>query len=245
MLIGECLDYRPKNEWWSYQWCYKDNIEQHHYERHPIVPSVINDVGEYKGEIRTDQQSWSQTYQHAESDCQAEGSDDDLIRRTATVNINCCLVDHSSTRKKRMKAADIKHGTFIERVEEASPCNYLLTVCSELTCTEEMKESVRVQMQRNAPKDVNYKAVKEPSQSKTQKGKLKEKANQEETWVSATTKPNFQYSFTAENNKPVTREEQEELKNRVKEMFYHGYNSYMDNAYPEVTLGSEFFLNLA
>ena len=237
MLSGECLDYRPKSEWWAYQWCFKDKIEQHHYERHQIIPAAINAVGEFKGETVTESDSVTQTYQHKLADCQIEGSEE-KVRRTATVNIYCCMVDHSSpSNKKRLSKSDNKHGTFIEHVEETTPCNYLLKVCSELICTEEMKENIQKQMERNQQhtKQTNHQTGKGKSHSKAQKGNLQEKANPPPAEESILpTKPNFQYSFTAENNGPVSREEQKELKNRVKDMFYHGYNSYMDNAYPEV-----------
>jgi hypothetical protein len=144
------------------------------------------------------------------------------------------MVDHSSSNnKKRGFKGDIKHQTFIERVEEAAPCKYVLTVCSELTCTDEMKETVRKQMERNVPKDVKYqKKHEQPFQSKPQKGNLKDKGSPS---VPLPSKPDFQYSFTSENNKPVSREEQEQLKKRVEEMFYHGYDSYMEHAYPLVS----------
>lgn len=240
VLLGECLSYRPKNEWWSYQWCYKDNIEQQHFDRHPLIPQVVNDVGDFVEEVSSDdRQTFSQTYQHSEPNCQAKGSDE-LTRRSATVAVKCCLVDHSN--KKRRLKGDTKHGTFIEKVEESSPCNYLLSVCSELVCSSEMKESVRRQLERSAPKDIVY-TVEEPhTQSKVRQGTLKSTAaappdkerdshyhDKAESSVAS-----IQYSFTSANSQPVSRAEQEQLKDRVKDMFYHGYNSYMDHAYPEV-----------
>ena len=230
VLLGECLDYRPRHEWWSYQWCYKDKIEQHHYERYPTVPVVVNAVGTFQGETHTDSESWSQTYQHTVADCEVEESGE-KIRRTATAHIKCCIVDWSSNNRKRRFKSDVKHDTFIELVEEISPCNYQLTVCSELTCSEEMKEKVRLQQERSKPRDIKYNVADEKSRKKQKVAVKTEMSPKSDT---PTKKLEFQHSFTAEYNNHVTLSEQDELKNKVKEMFYHGYNSYMDNAFPQV-----------
>jgi hypothetical protein len=246
VLLGECLDYRPKGEWWSYQWCYKDYVEQHHYDRHPISPAIVHPVGDYKGELQLDSETWSQTHQHDEPDCEIEGSTD-IVRRTATVQINCCIVDHSNPSKKlRRNTGDVLHSTFIESVTESSPCNYLVTVCTELTCSEETKADIQKQIERNPQQNALYHNIQRaPSAQKKEKVKTrdrsrvqpKDKKPKEEGEMPSS--PDFKYSFTSENNKPVSKDEQEDLKNRVKEMFYHGYNSYMDNAFPAVSTVSK------
>lgn len=116
--------------------------------------------------------------------------------------------------------------TYIESVTEASICEYRFIICTPNACKHPPLPVVTNQpISSTASSSVsNSKGSSTPSTSKTIK----------DHEPAAKKRPEKKDALT--DMAQLSNEEREALAEEVKEMFYHGYNHYMNIAYPRGTL---------
>eukprot|EP01032_Pedospumella_encystans_P014282 gene14282-16419_t len=158
---------------------------------------------------------------------------------------------------------------YIHSVEEPSPCNYEIHICSDLVCNKApQKGSAGVQSSKEAKeasavaKEPNKEKVKTTSTSannpvkstaqnkrapatvSTNRGSSSQSTSAKTLAAADSVSPVVPpvpvaaVSTSAVTTSPlyVTSAEQRDLKERSKQMFYHAYDSYMHNAFPEAEL---------
>lgn len=237
-ISDECYDFKVKGEWWSYTWCPSKSLDQFHFHRHGRNhPSITNHIGTYKKrEFNLAEQSIGELYEHQLSDCRPEGYAIS-IKRTARVDIRCCTIDDKTRRKLNLT---YQTQTFIENVSEPSPCVYQVNVCSQSLCFKTFEDVSKKKIVMKPKPEASTMSILPPhsQQSKNEEKPTAASFHRIEdkkkiTGLKTNIKP---ASSTTIVSKPVTVEEQEELLQRVKEMFIHGYDSYMKYAFPEVLL---------
>jgi hypothetical protein len=222
-LQGHCWDYTVKNEWWTYRWCYKSNVEQLHFPRRGREPSVQNSISQY---INVEPHDSAEQYFIATT-AECEMDDGDFFQRRANVSVSCCSKKQNSRRQVR---ADVSIGTHIRSVEEYLSCHYKILVCSDLLCDpnnlpvdedEEdrnnwKRESILPPKHTNSPKLPGDKAVPPPRQAQIKNPKQTQQTHTQGQTVSMPS-PN-----TADDElfrgATVTVEQQAELKERVRAM---------------------------
>eukprot|EP01032_Pedospumella_encystans_P014294 gene14294-16431_t len=157
---------------------------------------------------------------------------------------------------------------YIHSVEEPSPCNYEIHICSDLVCkkapqtgsagvqSSKAKEASAVGKEKDERKEkTTSTSANNPVKSTTQNKRASAtvSTNRGSSSQSTSTKapatvdsvspvvppiPVAAVSTSAVTTSPlyVTSAEQRDLKERSKQMFYHAYDSYMHNAFPEAEL---------
>ena len=207
VLENKCLDSLYQPEWWSYIWCYKKNMSQVHFDHQLKVIVTSNNLGEF-----SEEESSATHHIHRSSvpDCAlASGA---LATRYVETMIQCCDQHVVANYRRLGKIYEMNHRTFIASVVEPHQCSYYATICSDLLCKLETEDS-SFQQSQNHPEPEE--AVERSRNSAGRRATRKQSGQQQLSWVDEAT--------------------QSALLGRVRAMFIHGYDSYLQNAYPEVS----------
>ena len=210
VLEGLCWDFRVKNEWWTYRWCYKKSVDQLHFHRRGSEPSIHNRISLYEPKMAP-----NSTVQHFfadVADCVME--DGDFFKRMAKVTISCCL-GNKKLNQPRGARADVSHGTYIQRVHEYLTCHYNIDVCSDLLCDPAELEAVA--------KDVNVEARTLPGNQHTREGhsdgdSRSDIKKQDKVDATAEASPSSLEAESLFQGDVVTKEQQSRLRERVRAM---------------------------
>jgi len=233
VLRGQCLTYNARNGWWSYRWCHEQSVSQLHFHRRNKEPSEVNHIGDY---ISNGSNELDHFYESPTAECIPPDSDI-AIKRSAAVSIHCCRYKDRNHKHKRV---DTRLGTFIDDVEETDPCHYKLEICSELVCDRARLKELddardRERRSKYPPKPppsiqdvIRMNPLPLPTEEQSAGNSKAEPASHTTSRVlNASQVPHIS---------PVSEQEQMELRERVRSMFYHGYDSYMKHAFPKAEL---------
>lgn len=169
-----------------------------------------------------------QWYISSGADCVPNNSEDGSAKqRTAVVSIHCCNAQHAAP----------KH--FIANVAEPQPCHYRFEICALDKCGVLSPSDIRIDPANAAVKAVMIER-KGSKDSKKLKWKTQESTDQKDA---QSTKSYTRRDTSAKKtslsifaDRPLVEEQlQAELQEKVKQMFIHGYDAYMLNAYPSVS----------
>lgn len=210
VLENRCLDSLYQPEWWSYIWCYKQNMSQVHFDHQIKAIVTSNNLGDFSEE---ESSATHHVYRNSVPDCAlATGA---LVTRYVETMIQCCDQHVVANYQRLGKIYETNHRTFIASVVEPQQCSYYVTICSELLCKIEAEDSN------------TYRTPNQPEPDET----IEDSANsagRKSTRKSG--QPQVQW---------VDEAAQSALLSRVRAMFIHGYDSYLQNAYPEVSTKSQ------
>lgn len=192
-----------------------------HINRHTKRIEQEYDLGTFASLISLPDGKVTQIYRSDVATCDTSG---ELITRRTDVNIYCCTIDESFRgRQKR----DIKHGTFIENVREAVDCHYEINVCTVHLCSKSHIDAVASAARVPAP------PVSSTSRQKTQES-IAKRISASHAHSSPPSAPQTPQRPPRTPSKQIHIDEtmQKQLLERVRNMFYHGYDSYMKYAFP-------------
>lgn len=159
--------------------------------------------------------------------------------------MKCCQNDVEEI-KIRRKAERKSGPTFIDTVIETRPCHYVYTVCALSACIDDTSpiaenqenRAKELEHQQNSPQSVvsNEKTVAENENERESSEDVEEiEANTEEEVVIVNQRSNSDKKISE-----ISDIDQLLLREKVREMFYHGYDSYMKYAFPQVSLTHSF-----
>jgi Glucosidase II beta subunit-like protein len=214
-LKNKCFDTSHIPSWWSYVWCFRDDIRQMHVDESQNVVQSYHFIGKF---VPSESQSLRQVYRHNISDCQSISGLS--LLRYADVVISCCRDENWSSMHERFESM-AGLGTFIESVTEASECEYHLKVCSDLVCPKLTYKagSARGAVGNHLTSRSN--GLKHDSIAFGFSSFLKDQIHR------ARNIPSDVFVSEADQSSKLVR---------VRKMFQHGYDMYMEHARPEVTL---------
>ena len=214
-LKNKCFDTSHIPSWWSYVWCFRDDIRQMHVDESQNVVQSYHFIGKF---VPSESQSHKQVYRHNISDCQSISGLS--LLRYADVVISCCRDENWSSMHERFESM-AGLGTFIESVTEASECEYHLKVCSDLVCPKLTNKdgSTRGAVGNNLTSR-SY-GLKQDSIAFGFSNFLKDQIDRVRNI------PSDVFVSEADQSSKLVR---------VRKMFQHGYDMYMEHARPEVTL---------
>lgn len=211
-LANKCFDTAHLTSWWSYVWCFRDDVQQMHFDENRNVIESYHFIGKY---IPRESLPYREVFRHNASDCQSLSGLS--ILRHADVIISCCRNENWSAMHDRFESMS-ELGTFIESVSENTECEYSIRVCSDLLC----------------PILDIYSQTSSDSSS-FPSGRIDNSKPYD-------TAPGFTDFLMEQNHHTthygvdtyVTEADQSTNLDRVREMFYHGYDMYMMHAQPQV-----------
>ena len=250
LLIGEldetniCLTFATPSEWWSYRWCHKTTVEQFHInlETNKIEDAIV--LGNF---VKSESHDRLHVFTSKTYDCIV----DNVPRsRHVVLKYHCCYEDiHATT-----SIPDV----FIYNILEPRPCRYEVSICYKKICdlcneivekkafneikktpadllieltpeilAQKRQQNVRVDYQNKHP-IANTVTKFVPGSSKTDSDDVKTKH------VNVKNSDVVQYKAKRNFGPYFPPEKLREIKERVRNMFYHGYNNYMKHAYPQV-----------
>jgi hypothetical protein len=224
ILTDKCFDTVHLPGWWSYVWCFRDEVRQIHYDQSIIETNNL--IGKF---MEQESSLHKEIYRRNISDCQS-ASGQPLIRRTE-VAISCCRDSVHSSDMYHKFEPKVEFGTYIESVTERLPCMYSMLVCSDLVCPPVMV-SISTAGGVSTPVDIgHYRRLNKDAE---------EDLLIEDTEDAA---PDFvefivdQINHVSDvgSNPFLSKVEQSAHLDRVRAMFHHGYDMYMQHAQPEVT----------
>jgi hypothetical protein len=193
----------------------------------PIEQHII---GDYKPELSLNQ--FHQFYEADLAECRPE-AEEMLLRRTGEVFLKCCDGD-SETLKLKRKAERKQGSVFIDSVVETKPCHYVYSVCAQQACLVDQAELQDISSSDQSAVEEQH--AEDETQSSISEEEDEEYEPPQQGPVEVEVKKE-----TAERKQPsdqksaeISPSEQLELKEKVREMFYHGYNAYLNHAYPQV-----------
>jgi hypothetical protein len=270
-LSGKCFDTAHIPQWWSYTWCYRKGIRQVHYNFQLKAVEAHNNIGDFVGK---ESQPFRHIYRTTAADCALENGE--AHKRQAVVEIFCCEESVMVARRQLEKSAV---STFIERVEEPAPCNYVIRVCSDLACAPKRNATKQAPEIDNNLIDIHEQQGKTIGEERRAETPAATKRSWHSSWSrkSSPHKDDVSAQEAARHAKetagkgkgrsggvapysdfvsqqlreqqqersltvhrprgslPLTEDEQRDSLERVRAMFVHAYDSYMDYAYPEVS----------
>ena len=214
-LMNKCFDTAHIPSWWSYVWCFRDDIRQMHIDGSENVIQSHHFIGKF---VPSESHSQKQIYRHNISDCQSISGLS--LLRYADVVISCCRDENWSSMHDRFESI-AGLGTFIESVTEASECEYHLKVCSDLVCPKLKHKDSQVRGTKDDKVTIRSNALKHDSLAFGFSNFLKDQIHR---------------SGNVHSDIFISEADQSSYLDRVRQMFYHGYDMYMKHAQPEVNL---------
>lgn len=228
-LAGQCFNNIFMAEWWSYVWCYGDHVRQIHFNHHSQRIESENQIGSFVPEESGERHH---IYRSEKADCISDEKMGTMTHRYAEVTLECC--EETGRHIPFPEVANEAGGTVISEVREPVPCSYYVTICSEKLCdpTKTSKSSSSTQ-------------EKSTSSSPSQTGSLGVGSGPVTldvndhggggTHITQASFPMDSIFLQKQANIPSIPDlgEQGEAREKVREMFYHGYDSYIANAFPE------------
>ena len=223
-LKSKCFDTSHVPGWWSYIWCFRDSVEQLHYDSSRDVIEANKLIGNYIGE---ESQSQKEVYRRKIADCQsAPGT---YVPRRADVTISCCRDEKWSAMHDRFRENSV-FGTFIESVTEPSPCVYMLRVCSDLICSTISNPRVlaettsRLLKTRGCDKSLDDEDERDDTSAPSQHGFVDFIVDQID-YISD--------KGSIKGDAYLSEASQLLQLDRVRNIFIHGYDMYMEHAQPQ------------
>ena len=140
-----------------------------------------------------------------------------ITHKTLTLNANPNPNPNPNPESQGHPPAAVDH-TVIENVSEKLPCHYEIEVCSKLVCKDTRVERLKSSPRRSKARKLTK---EEEDEHEEEVQDEHEEENEEEEEV---------------NDHVPTREEQKDAQERVKAMFYHSYDAYMEHAFPAAEL---------
>ena len=214
-LKNKCFDTAHIPSWWSYVWCFRDDIRQMHVDESQKVVQSYHFIGKF---VPSESHLQKQIYRHNISDCQSISGLS--LLRYADVVISCCRDENWSSMHERFESI-AGLGTFIESVTEASECEYHLKVCSDLVCPKLKQKSSRMRGARGDQITSRNSGLRHDSLAFGFSNFLKDQIHR---------------SRNIHSDVFISEADQSSKLDRVRQMFYHGYDMYMEHAQPEVPL---------
>lgn len=257
ILQGVCFDSFHHPEWWSYIWCYNSAVKQVHVNINTGVIEAENDLGTF---VPSSSTSHFHIYESNSKSCASGSGSDILMKRRTKVLVKCC--DSTVIQSYQHFSSEMynsKHRTFIDVVYEPSPCSYVMEVCSELLCvppagdanmgakdlaTDDDEESDEITDSDPDSKSTSVsqksKAIVPASQASSNSNHKNTKIKRKTGAVNGHRGPLFGYSTQSFSQQQlqansISPEAQLEIRERVRKMFFHGYKSYIDHAFPMVS----------
>jgi hypothetical protein len=236
IIRGSCFEYRLRRAWWTYSWCNKETLEQTRSPRVGKPPIERYHIGNYQPDRSL--HKFHQFYESNVTECLPEGQEK-LLRRTGDVFLKCCDSDPQAVKVRRK--ADRKTGAvFIDSVLETKPCHYVFYVCAQSVCTEESSsdlsmESVSLEVEGGVS-DSRLPASDRLDPALETLAQFPEKIEIPLPPEKQSKRTTRKESSSGVHPTEITPKEQLRLREKVREMFYHGYDSYLRHAYPQVPL---------
>jgi mannosidase alpha-like ER degradation enhancer 2 len=255
-LAGQCFNNIFMAEWWSYVWCYGDSLRQIHFNHHSQRIESEHLVGTF---IEEESGPTHHIYRSTEADCLNEKTNTYSVRY-AEVAIECCV--ETGKQVPFPEVAAEAGGTIIAAVKEPMPCSYYLTVCSEKICTHQPQpiaatstttkaSSVSVPSTSSSssssttartggaggkggpnatPMTFDASSILDHTQAK---GKIGQQYQSGERGSSGRRGGDVSVADSTKDTLPIPNEiDQLHARERVREMFFHGYDNYIANAFP-------------
>ena len=182
-----------------------------------------------KGQSFRDDYKIEQWFMSSDASClPANAKDGEEKQRSAVVSLYCC------------EEHPVEPEHLVANVYEPQPCHYIVQVCSLDLCDIVSPTAVSIS---------GHHSGRNLSKKKSKVKKL--------TWRSSETKDsssqsrsNIQRDVSSKKQKsqhfhthaPISLEEQAQLKEQVRSMFTHGYDSYMEHAFPNVSIENSFIV---
>ena len=232
LLEDKCYNTISLLEWWSYVWCYKKSVRQIHFNHAQKIVESENNLGEF---ISEESGVDHQIFRSAKADCVMENTGE-ILFRYVEVTLMCCEEEDKKPKKPANPISNhpppssssspsppnplpLDLEALIVTVTEPVPCSYYLTVCTESLC-------------RGSSSDPGG------GSATARVATSKDKENGDATEAMEDGSHSVQRERPSKHSRTVapSREQQQELLERVRFMFYHAYDNYMLNAFPDVRL---------
>eukprot|EP01038_Epipyxis_sp_PR26KG_P008658 gene8658-11701_t len=236
-LQNSCIENSFSSEWWTYDICFGHHIQQRHYDLESNQLIASNDLGSF---IASESLATHQIYRTNQDDTSCSESENGVVtvensNRYSEIVFECCQHREDVIRNSRKypfqkkKAqmyrnvdATIESTTYIESVREPIPCTYYVTICSDLIC--------------KPGQDLDTEMPNHNQQAATSKPVIDDSKKEKTPKVRPVkSKINDIYKPIPIDSIPSS-DEQKKLLGRARAMFYHAYDSYMLNSYPEAEL---------
>ena len=218
-LADKCFDTSHLTSWWSYIWCFRDDVRQMHFDENRDVIESYHFIGKY---VPHESLPYREVFRHNTSDCQSLSGL--FVLRHADVIISCCRNENWSAMHDRFESIS-ELGTFIESVSENDECEYNIRVCSDLLCP---------------ALDIHRAAENDPNRSPSSRIDNYKHYDTAPGFTDFLAEQNY-HSIHHHADAYVTEADQSAKLDRVREMFYHSYDMYMTYGQPQVT--SRIFLS--
>lgn len=231
-LENRCFDTTHISNWWSYIWCFRQEIRQVHYDESHQIVETNKLLGSY---ILEESRALKEVYRRNISDC--DSADGTLTKRHAIVEISCCRDEKWSAMHDRFRSI-AELGTFIESVTEPTQCSYLLKVCSELVCAPTNKAKKLVECASN----LIFRGDNEQISDKFSNSDSFELAGPDFVDFLVDQITHIQFDKDIDGSSAISAYMSKAIQaahlDRVRKMFNHGYDMYMLHAQPEVNSAS-------
>jgi hypothetical protein len=164
VLEDICIDNFLSMEWWSYTWCYRQTVQQFHFDNDNHSLMLNYNLGHFSA-------LESSTFQHVYRDISKSCYIDELnekVSRYVNVNLECCDEETSLASLSRISVySDVipvtrfhfnpyyigEYYVYFASIEEPQPCRYVFTMCTNLVCKNPPKRS-SVATTQNIPEQV-------------------------------------------------------------------------------------------
>eukprot|EP01041_Mallomonas_annulata_P007883 gene7883-16139_t len=250
-LNGVCLDFIRQGEWWAYKWCYKQALEQFHMNPETQKIEHVNLLGTY---IESESSRNRQVFRSTTKDCLLEGSTL-LLPRSATVELFCCIDTNENGPTVTPPVSSPSQDTpdlYGLSVNEPKPCTYELVVCYKKLCSnEDLTEYQKQQSRRGTGTRSSTSSTSRqipslglPAHTKGAQPAAKKRMPSQQSPQTQDRKPWTERGRPSEGEGEGLQREGGRLPllspdgklaalERVRAMFHHAYDSYMEFAYPE------------
>lgn len=216
------MEFSLATDYWSYQWCHKKSVSQYHFNLQTNKVDALNNIGSHVPQndiINPDiVENW---FLSEESSCVPDNKKE-AKQRSAKVNIFCCKSDFG------------ERDLFFASVKEQIPCHYEINICANVLCYWMSPAEIEIvglleSKKKVEPKKLNLK--KSQASSINSANEASNLSNRRHNSKAATDEASVQSGI----EKPLSGQEQKDLRERVRAMFIHGYDNYMSHAFPAVS----------
>lgn len=238
-LEGLCVDNLLSQEWWTYRWCFGKDAQQIHLDR---ISGEVAQSFSLGAHVPEESSLDHHILRDSSQSCNHRRKSEELhLSRYTEVSLECCEDEINDTKRfgrltKYQRHSDegsLIHNldvvasagnthTYIAKVTEPVPCSYYITICSSLVCAD------------HSPRFTTVPSTSGDSVA-IRSSSLKEATPHSRLSSSSGTKPTS-LSHSSPVHRLPTREEQLQMRERVRSMFHHAYDSYMTYAFPEAEL---------
>lgn len=226
----DCLQFNNPGDYWSYRWCHEQSVAQLRYDKTYTGIEAINAIDMFLPDQSSRHEEYiEQWFISTQSDCVPLNSQDGVPKqRTAVATIYCCE-DQPLTPQH-----------LIAGISEPQPCHYRFDICALDMCGVLPATLVHIDSTNSF---VEANTIKKSSKSGMQKLNWKKQKTQPAEEAPPASKSQSRRDISSKKislsmfaDRPlVDSEMQGMLRERAKQMFIHGYDAYMNNAFPNVS----------